>query len=194
MLCYNVCMKIYKNGLSKELCEELALFGYSYFIGNDTLSSYGFPNKVVTKTNHSWNSNIVHESAPVIVYYTPDELTNKIRKEFQDLGMLSGNEYDVGSMVYIWTEGSYIPAHTDKQEGNPNRVVCTTYLNPEWNVSQGGTFHYQNHGSEEWHTLIPELGTIAFNDNLSVHYTTPVIGKTLRITLQFFATDDNKIN
>lgn len=183
-------MQIYKNKLSKELSNELYFFGLSYILGDDKLSQYGYPNKVMTKTNYSWNERIIQESKPVLIYVIPGEITSKICKEFKDLGILSGNEYNIGSMIYVWTEGSYIPKHTDKDEKNTNRIACTAYLNPEWDLSKGGTFHYQETESKEWKMIIPEQGTIVFNDKLEAHYTTPVIGKTFRISLQFFAVDD----
>ncbi len=180
-------MKIYKNGISDSLSNDLYSFGFSYFFGDEKISEYGYPNKVITKTNYSWNNKIVEESKPVIIYLLPDELKNKVCEELKELGVLSGAEFGIGSMIYVWTEGSYIPAHKDKNEDSPNRIVCTIYLNPEWEISNGGTFNYKEIDSEEWKMIVPERGTVVFNDKPEVHYTTPVIGKIPRITLQFFA-------
>jgi hypothetical protein len=47
-------------------------------------------------------------------------------------------------------------------------------------------FHYKDEDTQEWKTISPERGLLVYNDSFDWHYTTPVLGNNLRITLQMF--------
>lgn len=177
-------MKIFENGLSKELCSDIFDWATSYYYGIKDKHPLGFPNPITTKTNASWDPQIIKDSSPVIIYFPPDEIIQKIKEEFVGLKVASADEA-LQIMVYLWTPGSYIPLHSDGF-AQTDRKVFTSYINPEWSLQEGGTFNYLDKDDNEWKILVPSQGLLVYNDNNEMHYTTPVEKGSLRISLQIF--------
>jgi hypothetical protein len=178
-------MKTFENGLSKELCSDIYNWAISYYAGRENLHQLGFPMPVVTKSNASWNPDIVKDSKPVIIYFPPDEIVKKIKEQFVELKVIDSINEDMSVMVFLWTAGSYIPLHSDGN-ANDHRKVFTSYLNPEWSVEYGGIFNYLDKNDNQWKILVPSQGLLVYNDTDEPHFTTPVNEKNLRVSLQIF--------
>ena len=178
-------MKIFDKGLSESLCDELYNFGMSYYSGS-TISEYGYPNQVLTTTNMSWAKNIIDNSTITIIYMVPRELCKMIADELVDLNIIDKKD-EVSASVYLWTPGAYIAPHNDGNPGD-NVKAITIYLNKEWDIRYGGTFHYKD--QDEWKSITPRRGLLVYNNNFDWHYTTPVLGDNLRVSLQMFLTSD----
>ena len=174
-------MKIFDKGLSESLCDELYNFGMSYYYGS-TISEYGYPNQVLTTTNMSWDQNVIDDSTITLIYMVPKPLCDLISNELTNLGIIDKKD-EVSATVYIWTPGAYIPPHNDGKPGNQYKAI-TVYLNKEWDIRYGGTFHYKD--QDEWKSITPKRGLLVYNNNFDWHYTTPVLGKNLRVSLQMF--------
>jgi hypothetical protein len=177
-------MKIYDDGLTKELCDELATFALSYIFGRSDISKLGFPNLVKTRTNYCWEKDVIGGTSLVNIYHLENELLNKLWFELKELKILEEND-ELEAMVYVWTPGSYIPIHNDNTMDN--RKVLTSYLNEIWDISYGGMFHYKNKDTDKWEMVEPKQGLLVFNDGYEPHFTTPVLGENLRVSLQMFS-------
>lgn len=177
-------MKIFENGLSKELCSDIFDWATSYYYGIQDLHPLGFPKPITTKTNASWDDRIVKDSTPVIIYFPPDEIVDKIKEEFIGLEVASADDA-LQIMVFVWTPGSYIPMHSDGF-AETDRKVLTSYMNPKWSLEDGGTFNYLDKDAKEWKVLVPSQGLLVYNDNNELHHTTPVSKGSLRVSLQIF--------
>lgn len=179
-------MQIFKKGLSEQLSNKILLWALSYYHGKSDISQKGYPNPVVTFTNAAWLNSpqkIIKDSKPVIIYFLEDSYKQEVLEELKKIDVLTGDESEVNMLVNCWTPGSYIPLHTD---GDKNfRKAITIYLNTNWDLSNGGTFHYLESG--EVKTVVPEQGLVIFNDNDLAHYTTPVHEGHLRVSLQIWA-------
>jgi hypothetical protein len=174
-------MKIFPNAISPELCEEIYGWAETYIYGQST-HQLGFPNPVKTMTSISWDDSITKDSKPVIIYFPPEEITLKLKEEIMVLGLVDETDY-LSAMVYVWLPGSYIPIHED----GTDRKVFTAYLNEKWSIQDGGTLNYLGKDDQDWKVLIPEQGTLVYNDNNEKHYTTISHNNKLRISLQIFA-------
>ena len=176
-------MKIYDKGLSDSLCEELYNFAMSYYHASE-ISKFGYPNPVVTTTNMSWPEGVREHSHIAILYIVPDLLCDLISDELIDLGIIKKGDA-VGAQVTLFTPGSYIPPHKDGKVGDSRKPI-TAYLNQEWSINNGGMFHYKDEQTQEWKIITPKRGLLVYNDKFEWHYTTPVLGNNLRVTLQMF--------
>lgn len=176
-------MKIFDKGLSQTLCDELYNFAMSYIYASE-VSRFGYPNPVVTTTNMSWPENVRDHSHIVIIYEVPLSLCGLIAEELLSLDIIGQNDYVSGSIA-VYTPGAYIPPHNDGKPGYDIKPI-TVYLNKEWSIQHGGLFHYKDEEAEEWKIITPERGLLVYNDKFEWHYTTPVLGNNLRVSLQMF--------
>ena len=183
-------MKIFDKGLSENLCDELYNFGVSYYYGS-TISKFGYPNKVLTTTNMSWPQDVIDSSSITIIYTVPTDLCKLISDELVDLGIIDEKD-KVSASVYLWTPGAYIPPHNDGNPGDSAKAI-TVYLNKQWDIKYGGTFHYKDKALQEWKSITPKRGLLVYNDNFDWHYTTPVLGNNLRVSLQMFLTSSLQV-
>jgi Rps23 Pro-64 3,4-dihydroxylase Tpa1-like proline 4-hydroxylase len=176
-------MKVFNKGLSETLCDQLYNFAMSYVYASE-ICDFGYPRPVVTSTNMSWDEGVREHSHIAILYTVPQPLCDLVSDELIDLGIISLGD-DVSGHVTVFTPGSYIPPHKDGKPGD-NRKPITAYLNKDWSIHNGGMFHYKDEDTQEWKTISPERGLLVYNDSFDWHYTTPVLGNNLRITLQMF--------
>jgi hypothetical protein len=182
-------MIIFNNGLSKELCDELCKWGKSYYYGRHDYHHLGFPRPVVTTTNASWNKRIIKDSNPIIIYHPPKELHDKVKEEIFKLNIIDSMEETLTIMFYVGTPGSYLPVHEDGFS-DTDRKVISAYLNEKWSIENGGNFHYLDKKDNEWKTVVPQQGLLAYNDQNEKHYTSPVQGTSIRLSLQIFSRKD----
>jgi hypothetical protein len=178
-------VQIYENALSVDLCEEM----YDFAIDTISGKNYGIKEKqTYFWTNYAWKESLVLDSTPVICIHLTDQLKDRLTKEIKELGIydevtdfsLHDQSY---AMVFVWGRDSYIGEHQD----GTTRKTFTVYLNKEWDISEGGLFHWFDNNSNEWKTFIPKFNSLVYNDGEPRHYTTPVKSKNkFRVTLQVF--------
>jgi Rps23 Pro-64 3,4-dihydroxylase Tpa1-like proline 4-hydroxylase len=178
-------MKTFTNGISSDLCKDIYAWAETYIYGKAQVHPLGYPNQVNTMTNLAWNKTIIKDSKPVIIYFLPNQITEKIKQELIDLGLLGSLQENLSAMVYVWTPGSYIPIHEDGFS-DTDRKVFTAYLNEDWSIEDGGLFHYLDKEDATWKSIVPEQGLLVYNDNNEKHYTTVAHEGKIRISLQMF--------
>ena len=111
---------------------------------------------------NAWQPNIIHESAPVIIYDLNDaDILLKPLKEVIDI------EPD-HFMIYYWPVGSYIPWHND---GDKN-LTATLYCNRYWNRNWGGLFLYEE--GDKILAEVPEWNKLIIQTDKDWHSTTSV--------------------
>ena len=104
--------------------------------------------------SNNWNPQVIHESAPVMIYYMTDgtDILLKRLREVIDTKIYFG---DVHFMIYYWPMYSYIPWHDDGHTS----FTATFYCNRYWNKDWGGLFLYEKDDNilaevPEWNKLI----------------------------------------
>jgi len=185
VLCYTHNMKTFTKAISPELCKDIYSWTESYLYGKGGVHPLGYPNPVNTMTNLAWNNAIIKDSKPVIIYFLPHQMTEQIKQELLEVGLLGSLQENLLVMVYVWTPGSYIPMHEDGFSYT-DRKVFTSYLNEEWSIEDGGLFHYLDKEDTTWKSIVPEQGLLVYNDNNEKHYTTVAHEGKIRISLQMF--------
>jgi hypothetical protein len=135
------------------------------------------------RTNASWNSRIVQNSAPVLVRDCSEPTSRFVRAMLLSRNVITHDHYHV--MAYAWECGSFIPWHND---GHVQTAV-TVYLNDRWEDDWGGLFLYKIASTGEVHGHSPRFNCAMRNDANVMHSTTPVTAKALepRFTLQLFS-------
>jgi hypothetical protein len=100
----------------------------------------------VHRSNYtSWNSNIINNSSPVLVFDIENTLKTKILNELKSI--INANDYStIGVMYYYWTKFSYIPWHEDDASG---KSAITIYMNEYWDANWGGYFAYETNNKIE---------------------------------------------
>lgn len=141
---------------------------------------------LAVKTNYSWDSDIVLDSAPVLCIAIPDFLAEALERELVIKNVLSSEDDEsiVGTaMVYVWFKGSYIPPHGDMGFSK----AVTLYLTPNWDPADGGMFIFKSSKTGNWEVVMPNFNTGVINDDNEIHLVTPVQSSNkLRITAQIF--------
>jgi hypothetical protein len=139
-------------------------------------------------TNRMWDLEIVEESAPVICFSLEGNRLDTIQSILEEKGVYNP-ETDLplqeagGAMIYLWTNGSYIPSHSD---GIYSKGV-TIYLNRDWSFNDGGMFNWYEKSENEWKSVLPSFNMAMLNDKLQLHGTSAVTTRNkVRITLQVF--------
>lgn len=133
--------------------------------------------------NGIWGENIRGNSKPVHIHpITCKNIQGIVKKnlELYDIEPLNKNVIK-GMMFYYWSEGSYIPWHTDENHS----AGLTIYMNDTWNYQNGGLFLYND--NDEINTLIPSRNKGVLQVGGIDHSTTIVRkGSKVRKTLQIF--------
>ena len=141
---------------------------------------------LAVKTNYSWDSDIVLDSAPVLCIAIPDFLAEALEIELIKNNVLNPEEDEsiVGTaMVYVWFKGSYIPPHGDMGFSK----AVTLYLSPNWEPADGGMFIFKSAQTGGWEVVMPNFNTGVINNANEIHLVTPVqSSNNLRITAQIF--------
>lgn len=177
-------MKIYSDVLNPEFADKLYLYGKNKVSGN----SMGYPPTHAWLNLYTWQEAIVKDSTAVFCTQLPKVLSN----ELKDNLILFNNKYifdyqtdvvDKEFMIFVWTQGAYIPAHRDDKY----KKGMTIYLNRDWAEEDGGQFNWQDLETNELHTYTPVFNSAAINDDHTLHFTHPVkaVNKP-RITVQAF--------
>jgi hypothetical protein len=158
-----------------------------YQLGLD-IASQKCNEKFQIHTNWSWDPGIVEESAPVICIKLDGERLQMVQSILEAKGVYDP-ETDLplqeagGAMIYLWTNGSYIPSHSDGVYAK----AITIYLNRDWSFNDGGMFNWYEESQNEWKSVLPSFNMGMLNDTLQLHGTSAVTTKNkMRITLQVF--------
>lgn len=135
----------------------------------------------VYKTNYAWSQDVVGVSNPVLIVTLPEDETKAVCDALIKKGVIESDE-GVVCMNYIWTRGSYIPLHNDKNYD----FAMTIYLNPEWHINWGGLFLYQDI-DYSFRAVVPSFNTAVVN-LAAVPHAVSIIGNDAppRVTLQLF--------
>jgi hypothetical protein len=177
-------MKQYNNALPDELCKDI----YNFAIGTITGKNVNSEEKVDVWTNYAWEEYLVQKSSAVICMKLPKNITDSITNKLVDLGLMDlSTDVDFyngsGCMAFVWTPGSYIGKHSDGLD----RKTITLYLNEDWDIEDGGMFHWYNESIREWKTIVPKYNSMVVNNGGLMHYTTPTLNKDkFRVSLQIF--------
>ena len=144
-------------------------------------------------TNLAWDNRIVGDSSLVVCIAVPDKILSEI-----DDCLIKNNILDPkldkllsdakSAMLYVWTNGSYIPPHKDSTMGK----AVTVYLNRSWSLSNGGLFCWRS--NNEIRCVEPTFNVAIENTEKEEHFTTPVTTKDyLRVSLQIFIPTKTKL-
>jgi len=141
---------------------------------------------LAVKTNYSWDSDIVLDSAPVLCIAIPDLLAEALEAELIKNNVLNHEEDEsiVGTaMIYVLFKGSYIPPHGDMGFSK----AVTLYLTPSWEPVDGGMFIFKSAKTGIWEVVMPNFNSGVINDANEIHLVTPIQSSSkLRITAQIF--------
>jgi hypothetical protein len=135
----------------------------------------------IWKTNYSWHPYVVQNSQPVLTRILDQDRSSQILNCLFKKEILDPNEnYHV--MNYIWTQGSYIPWHTDDHV----KEAMTIYINDFWNINWGGIFLWDENNEIKGHPPIPN--TAIKNSGELFHHVTPVTpnAESFRHTIQIW--------
>lgn len=178
-------MKVISNLLSANTSELLLEIAEDVAFG----SKQDSVNRYKVWTNLAWDKRIVGSSSAVICIAVPDNLLPEIQDALIDRGVL-----DTGAdllltetktaMIYVWTNGSYIPPHKDSTHGK----AVTVYLNKDWGLSDGGLFCWKDSTNHNQIRCVEPSFNLAVENSLKEeHFTTPVTNERYpRVSVQIF--------
>jgi Rps23 Pro-64 3,4-dihydroxylase Tpa1-like proline 4-hydroxylase len=147
-------IKIYKNFFDSDCLK---------YIEDSIVKSKNTTNLRTSYPSNNWQSNIIHESAPIIIYDLNDaDILLKPLKEILDI------KKEVHFMIYYWPVGSYIPWHNDAHAS----VTATVYCNRYWDRDWGGLFLYEK--GDNILAEVPEWNKIVIQTDKDWHSTTSV--------------------
>lgn len=140
----------------------------------------------VWKSNLGWQSEILKSSGIVLIRDLNLEQKNRIIESLVSKELLDNSlSFELEAHVYLWTKGSFIPWHADKEYDDKVRYAATLYLNETWDIDWGGLFLYKN--GDDIKAEIPNFNKLIFNDENFPHATTILSDNSdLRITVQLF--------
>lgn len=149
------------------------------YISNKSLEIINNPNSTYRTNYTSWRNEIIDDSSIVLVYDIVEENILEIVNRVCENKI--GRKPTSQLMFYYWSNGGYIPWHNDAHVSN----ACTIYLNPEWNLEDGGLYQYIE--SDEIKTVFPKYNLCVLQNNHTLHATTPTkAGAPWRRSMQFF--------
>lgn len=166
----------------------------------DTTSEYA--NKLMTRTdpvfstNYAWDndsttSNKERYEQLVLVHNLKEgnpELNTKICNAV-NLQMPGYKVHDDLVQIYIWTHMARIEWHNDGKGRTSKRCgAVTIYLNKSWKIEWGGEFLYKDQ-DREVQRIVPDFNRGVFITDLE-HRTTPIVGKSIRKSLQIWIAED----
>ncbi len=170
-------MEILANVLKESTIESLLKVADNFLSGNS--------DRHKVWTNLAWDSRLVLDSGTVICVAVPDNLILEIEESLIDAGLFDPDIYiplvePKHVAINIWPKWTYIGPHKDSNHAQ----AITVYLNKDWSLADGGLFCYTT--GEDITCVVPKYNTGARNNNGNLHFTTPVTGSKLRISLQVF--------
>lgn len=140
----------------------------------------------VWKSNLGWQTEIIKSSGIVLIRDLNAQQKNTLIETLVAKGLLDNSlRFELEAQVYLWTKGSFIPWHADKEYADKVRYAATLYLNEAWDIDWGGLFLYEK--GDEIKAEIPNFNKLIFNDENFPHATTILSDNSdLRITIQLF--------
>jgi len=140
----------------------------------------------VWKSNLGWQSEIIKSSGIVLIRDLNSDQKDNIIEALISKNLLDTSlGFELEAHIYLWSKGSFIPWHADKEYEDKVRFAATLYLNENWDIDWGGLFLYQS--GKEIKAEIPNFNKLIFNDENLPHSTTILADDAdIRITVQLF--------
>lgn len=166
-------MKVVKNVLNEHLYEECC--SELEQLMNERCWGSNFLN---------WHSELsVGIKGSCLTTLTSDGINKKIEDDLVDV--LPQHE-KLDTFYYIWQYFSGISAHVDSMY----KFGATIYLNPEWELDNGGIFVWKPHNTEDFlhNAILPQRNMMVLSDEEEKHLVTPLNfdAKSMRFTIQIW--------
>ena len=132
------------------------------------------------KTNHSWDQNVVNDSAVVLIHVLTQETELYIRITETIQNKLGIHNVKL-IQFYYWLQGSHIPWHDDSCHNG----AITIYLNKNWNEDWGGIFLFKD--ENDITGLYPKPNMAVHLTSGIKHSVSPTTNNSdIRFTIQVF--------
>lgn len=185
-------IKVYKNFFDSD-CLKL--------IEESIEKSKNTANLRTSYPSNNWGSDIIHQSAPVMVYDMQDVdiLRERLTDNKSQIKHLDIDFTTAQFMIYYWPVGSYIPWHNDAHA----TWTATLYCNKVWDMDWGGLFLYKE--EDKILAEVPEWNKLIIQTDKEWHCTTSItrpyylpelingtveIVSDMRTTLQIFVPEE----